>query len=139
MYIPELRNADPATARNAFARDADCLDAAQAIAMNRKVINFAADFTKTPGGRFRDEGPKSGEEFREDFLIPALREFEEVSVVLNDVYGFPSSFVDEAFGVLVDKVGVSVVRAKLRLRLSDDPIALREIERSIDDHAKAQA
>ena len=36
-------------------------------------INFVEDFKDLPGPRYREQGPGSGEEFREDFLKPALQ------------------------------------------------------------------
>ena len=69
--------------------------------MAHNTINLARDFTKFPGGRFRSDGPFSGEEFREDYLLPALQNYENVTVILDGVAGLPSSFQEEAFGGLV--------------------------------------
>ena len=33
-------------------------------------INIAQDFSNTPGGRYKVNGPYSGEEFRDNILIP---------------------------------------------------------------------
>jgi hypothetical protein len=72
------------------------------IGMSKKTINIAKDFTDTPGGRFREKSEFSGEEFREDFLIPSFSEgHEEIVIIINGVEGLPTSFIDEAFGGLV--------------------------------------
>jgi hypothetical protein len=83
--------------------------------MDNVVIRIARDFTRFPGGRYREDGEYSGEQFREDVLIPALRGQDRVTVVLDEADGYPSSFLEEAFGGLV-RSGFS--RADLERRLS---------------------
>ena len=72
-----------------------------------RVINIANDFTKTPGGRHIEEGPFSGEEFREKILFPAFQEVIKergtLTVNLDGGYGYGSSFLEEAFGGLARK------------------------------------
>ena len=70
-----------------------------------KTISIARDFSRYPAGRFRDDGLFSGAAFREDILVPALKDdsFERVRVCLDDVAGVGSSFLEEAFGGLVRK------------------------------------
>jgi hypothetical protein len=69
------------------------------------MINIAKDFSRYPSGRVVSDGPNSGEKFRKDFLVPALRSSEKVVVVLDGVRGYPSSFTEEAFGGLVRDEG----------------------------------
>jgi len=59
------------------------------------------DFTKYPGPRFKKLGPNSGEEFREDYLVEALKKDSEVSVNLDGVIGYGSSFLEEIFGGII--------------------------------------
>lgn len=66
-----------------------------------KVINIATDYTEFPGGRFRRHGPGSGEEFREKFLVPLLRQRVPIIINMDGTSGYPSSFLEEAFGGLV--------------------------------------
>lgn len=66
-----------------------------------KTIDIGKDFSPVPSGRYRSKGRFTGEVFREDFLVPALRNFDVVSVNLDHTEGFGSSFLDEAFGGLV--------------------------------------
>ena len=68
---------------------------------SRREIHLGRDFSRHPAGRYRDDGPNSGQRFREDFLVPALREAENVLVTLDGTRGFGSSFLEEAFGGLV--------------------------------------
>lgn len=67
-------------------------------------INIAVDYTKTPGGRFKKEGPKSGEDFRIQKLEPAYTQAKEkretLTVNLDGGYGYATSFLEEAFGGL---------------------------------------
>jgi len=91
--------------------------------MSSKQINLATDFSKFPAGRFRSDGPNSGERFRDDLLVPALNNYERVVVVLDGAVGFGSSFIDEAFGGLVRNSGFtpSDLRKKLEIRSEKDP------------------
>lgn len=59
------------------------------------------DFTKYPGPRYKALGSNSGEEFRETYLIPALKTDPKVSVNLDGVLGYGSSFLEEIFGGMV--------------------------------------
>ncbi|ASR89174.1 STAS-like domain-containing protein [Alcaligenes faecalis] len=66
-----------------------------------KMINIAKDFSPFAAGRYRSDGPWSGERFREEILLPALKQGGGVSVVLDGTLGLGSSFLEEAFGGLV--------------------------------------
>ena len=68
-----------------------------------KTIDIAKDFSDTPLGRYPTDGPHSGERFREEFLYPALKKNDSVSIVIDGTEGYGSSFLDEAFGGLVRK------------------------------------
>jgi len=69
--------------------------------MGDKVIKVSKVFSKMPCVRYRVNGKKSGEEFREDILAPALKENDTVEVDLNGVIALGSSFLDEAFAGLI--------------------------------------
>lgn len=65
-----------------------------------------SDFSETPSGRYRSDGPCSGEVFREEVLIPALEKLAEkeiLSIKIDGVEGYGSSFLEEAFGGVVRK------------------------------------
>lgn len=83
--------------------------------MGNKVINVSTDFAKMPCVRYRKDGKKSGEEFREDILVPALQDNEKVVVNLNGVIALGSSFLDEAFGGMVRKGYYTAKELKKRL------------------------
>lgn len=96
------------------------------------TISIASDFSDVPAGRHRVDGPWSGEAFREDLLAPAIEqaiaEGDTVSVDLDGVEGFGSSFLDEAFGGLVryGYASSSQLRAVLTIRHSERGLSLYE-------------
>jgi hypothetical protein len=68
-----------------------------------KTIRIATEYSDTPLGRFPADGDFNGTKFREEFLRPALQSESKVIVVIDDVEGYGSSFLEEAFGGLVRK------------------------------------
>lgn len=66
-----------------------------------------AEYTRSPGGRFRADGSYSGEWFREEILEPALADAIEaggkLEVELDGTSGYGSSFLEECFGGLIRK------------------------------------
>lgn len=71
------------------------------------TISIAEDFSKCPGGRFPCDGPYSAEEFRDNILIPALRNNNKVIIKLDGTRGYSSCFLEEVFGGLY-RNGVSI-------------------------------
>lgn len=65
-----------------------------------RLINVARQFSRSPAGRYREDGPYSGQTFREKFLAPALAGEGKVVVEMDGTRGYGSSFLDEAFGGL---------------------------------------
>ena len=67
-------------------------------------INVVKEFTDTPGGRTPEDGPFSGQEFLELFLLPrfleSIEKKEKLLIELDGGYGYGSSFLEEAFGGL---------------------------------------
>ena len=70
-------------------------------------IVIAEVFSPYPAGRYPDDGKFDGTTFRQNHLVPALRQFERVEVVFDGVAGFGSSFLEEAFGGLIREEGMS--------------------------------
>ena len=59
-----------------------------------------------PGPRYREQGACSGEEFRDDVLIPRAREAaargQTLRIELEDAeFGYPTGWLEEVFGGLV--------------------------------------
>jgi hypothetical protein len=92
-----------------------------------KLISIAKDFSRYPAGRTRRDGEFSAERFREDVLVPALEkaraEGNQVRVVLDGVYGYSSSFLEETFGGLVRRKLFDPVWLRRSLSIyASDPI-----------------
>ena len=73
-------------------------------------VNIAEDYSKVPGGRYIEDGPFSGQDFRENILLPKFQEAKRQNVILqvnlDGGYGYGSSFLDEAFGGLARELHV---------------------------------
>lgn len=67
-----------------------------------KKLYIGRQFTDDPAGRYYTDGDGSGEEFREEILKPILRYGKAFQLNIDeDVEGYGSSFLVEAFGGLV--------------------------------------
>ncbi len=86
------------------------------------LIVIAKQFSKTPFGRYTSDSPNSAERFRAEFLVPAFRSNDEKVVVdfRGIALGVGSSFLEEAFGGLVRKEGVSKNEVLARLEIKSD-------------------
>jgi hypothetical protein len=99
------------------------------------TIHIAQDFARYPFGRYRTDGPYSGQRFREEFLMPALQQDdEEVAVVLDGAIGMGSSFLEEAFGGLVrEGFDRDVIRRRIKIVSSRDETLSKEIFGYVSD------
>lgn len=72
--------------------------------MEKYKIDIAKDFSPVLGGRYKNLGPFSGEEFYESHLKPmyikAKDDKEKLYIYLDGVKSYPSSFLDQSFGEL---------------------------------------
>lgn len=90
-------------------------------------LDIAEEFTRFPAGRFRTDGRFSGERFRNDYLIPKLRDNDRLIVILDGTMGFGSSFLEETFGGLV-RNGFTIAELKSKLEfVSSDKTLVSEI------------
>ncbi len=76
-----------------------------------------SDFTKYPDPRYKKLGKFSGEEFRNDILIPAIEKDNDIQVDLDGVTGYGSSFLDEAFAGLIRRGQSADVALKIVTKL----------------------
>lgn len=86
-----------------------------------RTINIGREFSEFPVGRYHTDGPDSGERFREEFLEEPLRRGEPLLIELSGTDGYGSSFLDEAFGGVVRKLGLTQQQANSLLSFVADP------------------
>ena len=98
------------------------------------TIKIATDFSDTPGARFRSDGPFSGEEFREDMLMPLFEDDadnREILIDLDGAEGYPSSFLEEAFGGLARMVGAKKVKDHIAFKTTEFDYLVPKIDEFI--------
>lgn len=102
--------------------------------MNMAKISISKDFSEYPAGRYRNDGPYSGEIFRDDLLVPMIGKYDQIEISLDGAMGYGSSFLEEAFGGLVriKKISKETLHQKLRFKYKEDPIVIEEIWSYID-------
>lgn len=104
-------------------------------------IHVADDFSPVPAGRYHRDGKFTGQRFREEYVIPRIRDGGKIVLDIDEVESLPSSFWEEVFGGLVRagysrdelKRSVSVVTSEpilsrylmLAWRFVDEEIARR--------------
>lgn len=105
-----------------------------------KKIVISDQYTKTPGGRSKQDGAFSGEDFREKLLeenfIEAIQKKEKLLIDFDGGYGYPISFLEEAFGGLARKYGADQVLKTLVFISNDEPGLIKEVEGYIKDTKK---
>ena len=92
------------------------------------IIDIKADFSDSPGARYRKDGPHSGEEFFEVLLKPIIN--------LDGVWGYPSSFVSGAFGKLSLEMGSEVVLSTIDFISNESEIRKKRIITEIEHPTK---
>lgn len=101
--------------------------------MTQPVVNVARDFSKYPAGRYLEDGPASGQAFRDKFLVPALKESKGLTVELDGTRGYGSSFLEEAFGGAV-REGFAPATVKKTFNLISEDLSLVEEIHDYIDH-----
>jgi hypothetical protein len=106
-------------------------------ALCHMTISIARDYTPRPGPRFRKQGPKSGEEFRESILEPKFKEAQakgdKILVDLDGGYGYGTSFLEESFGGLARIHGIDSVQKTLDFKSEEEPYLIEDVKRYIRD------
>lgn len=102
-------------------------------------LNIVTDFSRTPGVRYKSEGPFSGEEFRTRVLLPkckqALSAKCKLKVVLDGTAGLGTSFLEESFGGLIreDNLNYSELINTMFFVSEENPDYIDEIKEYMKD------
>lgn len=100
-------------------------------------IVISRDFSVAPGGRFKKEGPFSGEAFREEFLKPkydeAIKNKEKLIIDMDGCFGFAPSFLEESFGGLVRIKKDNKILKNIVIKCNDEPGIVKRIEKYIEN------
>jgi hypothetical protein len=102
-------------------------------------ISIAKDFSTSPGPRYIDEGPFSGQQFREEILRPKLGEALEqkcqLQITLDGTAGYGTSFLEESFGGLIreDKIPYDVIKKTIQFVSNEEPELVDDIEEYLAD------
>ena len=100
-------------------------------------IKICDDFSDIPGGRYISEGDFSGELFRESILLKkdheAVERNTELEIDFDGCYGYPSSFLDEAFGGLARKLRDKSILENMELICNDEPGIIEDIKEYVSE------
>ena len=102
-------------------------------------IKIASDFSRIPGARFPEEGDFSGQQFRQEILLPKLKKAidnkEILEIDLDGTAGLGTSFLEESFGGLIriDKLNYQTVIDTLKFISNDDPEYIDEIKNYLEE------
>lgn len=97
------------------------------------MINYSISksYTDTPGPRYESEGSFSGENFRNEVLLGLINEakqkHEKIRIDLDGGYGYPTSFLEEAFGGLVRTTQDSKILELFEFKSDEEPTLIDEI------------
>lgn len=97
------------------------------------IIKIATEFTDTPGPRYKKDGEFSGEEFRDTILLPRFKKIldtndAKLTIDFDGGYGYPSSFLEEAFGGLAREYSSDTVLSKLEFISNEEPSLISEVK-----------
>jgi hypothetical protein len=91
-----------------------------------KTILVTKEFHPRPKGRYSDDAPgceyTAGEVFRDNVLVDALKNNDEVIVDLTGYNRYGRSFLDEAFGGLISRKGFTKAQLDEKLTIKHDTV-----------------
>lgn len=100
-------------------------------------IKISTDFSRTPGARYRSDGPFSGEDFYIKILKPrfesATKNGSKLTIDLDGTYGYATSFLSEAFYTLASDFTPKIVLENLEIVSKEEPYLIDEIKEYISD------
>ncbi|MDR0506932.1 MAG: STAS-like domain-containing protein [Dysgonamonadaceae bacterium] len=86
--------------------------------METAILSLVKEYPqyKFPGHRDRKQSENSGEEFRDDILIPFLNKNKGKKIIidLSGATGYPPSFLDEAFAGCIERGIMDIIEAEIK-------------------------
>lgn len=110
--------------------------------MDNVRLLVCKDFSTAPGPRYRIEGLHSGQEFREEVLLPKLEEAilsnRRLTVDLDGTAGYGTSFLEEAFGGLIRENGYKLneLLQVLEFKSIEEDYLIDDIKEYLSDASK---
>ena len=92
--------------------------------------SIATKYTKNPGARYERQGNYSGEHFRKTVLEPFFntkRKGDILSIDFNGLNGYPSSFLEEAFGGIARIYPIADVLGSMKFSCTENPLIVEDI------------
>ena len=100
------------------------------------------EFTDAPGPRYIYQGEYSGELFRNEYLIPKMKEALEkkakLFIDLDGTFGYPTSFLEESFGGLAEIYDKKVILDTIIFKSDDELGLIDEIKEYIVSDERKQ-
>ncbi|MBR4048281.1 MAG: DUF4325 domain-containing protein [Bacteroides sp.] len=102
-------------------------------------LKIVTDFSRTPGVRYKSEGPFSGEEFRKEVLLPkckdAITNNCKLKIYLDGTAGLGTSFLEESFGGLIreDNLDYQLLKDLMCFISEENPDYIDEINEYMKD------
>jgi hypothetical protein len=99
-------------------------------------IRIASEYSSILGGRHISDGQFSGEDFRENHLkkiFESLKSDERLIIDFDGTYGYPTSFLEEAFGGLARIYGSQIILSKIDFISEEEPGLIDEVRRYIEN------
>lgn len=94
--------------------------------------NIAKEYSQIPGPRYVREGKFSGEDFRNTVLLPlinkAKQQNDKITIILDGGYGYPTSFLEEAFGGVIRATNDRSILGLLEFVSVEEPALIDEIK-----------
>ncbi len=127
MRLTSIRFPDDLTLGNEYIAAVNFMDAT-------RLLSVAKDFSQFPAGRSVSDGPRSGEEFCDKHLVPALHACEHVTVEMDGTMGYGSSWLEGAFARLVrhHRFTAAELRRRMTVQYVNDPSIEDEVWMYID-------
>ncbi|WJD61540.1 STAS-like domain-containing protein [Pseudomonas kurunegalensis] len=85
--------------------------------MKPEITLDVSKYTDTPIGRDALDGPKNGSDYRDNYVIPALDDYQRVKLDFTKTMGTTPSFLEEIFGGIIRKRVLGPQELKARVEV----------------------